>query len=70
MLDFTSSLAQFSELENFTPLNALGVEDSLFSHDDDVYKDLVDKAVTNDVGLAPNEISAGELLDELDLKSK
>jgi len=68
ILDFTSSLAQFSELENFAPFNALGVENSLFGSDD-VYKELVDKAVTNDVGLAPDDISAGDLLDELDLKN-
>lgn len=54
-----------SELEFFAPLASPAIEDSVF---DDVYKELVDKGKTDDGGLAPESISAGELLDELDLK--
>lgn len=64
ILGFTTPLA-LSELGFFSPLGAPGIEDSLF---DDVYKELVGKELTDDVGLAPETISAGELLDELDLK--
>ena len=66
ILEFTTPLA-LSELGFFAPLGTQGIEDSLF---DDVYKELVGKEAADDVGLAPETISAGELLDELDLKGK
>lgn len=54
-----------SELEFFAPLASPAIEDSVF---DDVYKELVGDGKTGDGGLAPESISAGELLDELDLE--
>lgn len=61
----TTPLA-LSELEFFSPLASPAIEDSLF---DDVYKELVGiKGETDNVGVSPESLSAGELLDELDLK--